>query len=58
MSEAIADGEDAVLRSVFLTFWQRSKSPTGCNNFSVYYPDVCLQLNMFRTFSRPSSGDQ
>ena len=47
-----------------LTFWQRSftfnlnKSPTGCNNFSVYYPDVCLQLNMFRAFSRPSSGAQ
>jgi len=36
-----------------LTFWHRSftfnsnKSPTRCNNFSVYYPDVCLQLNMF-----------
>jgi hypothetical protein len=28
------------------------------NNFSVYYPDVCLQLNMFRTFFRPSSGAQ
>jgi hypothetical protein len=26
--------------------------------FSVYYPDVCLQLNMFRAFSRPSSGAQ
>ena len=39
-----------------LTFWHRSfkfnsnKSPTWCNNFSVYYPDVCLQLNMFRAF--------
>jgi hypothetical protein len=38
-----------------LTFWHRSftvnpnKSPTWCNNFSVYYLDVCLQLNMFRT---------
>jgi len=47
-----------------LTFWHRSftfnsnKSPTWCNNFSVYYPDVCLQLNMFRAFSRPSSGAQ
>jgi len=46
----------------FLTFWHRSftfnsnKSPTWCNNFSVYYPDICLQLNMFRAFSRPSSG--
>jgi len=26
-----------------------------CNSFSVYYPDVCLQLNMFRAFSgRPA----
>jgi hypothetical protein len=33
-----------------------NKSPTWCNNFSVYYPDVYLQLNMFRAFSRPSSG--
>jgi hypothetical protein len=23
----------------------------SCNNFSVYYPDVYLQLNMFRAFS-------
>jgi hypothetical protein len=35
-----------------------NKSPTRCNNFPVYYPDVYLQLNMFRTFSRPSSGAQ
>jgi hypothetical protein len=47
-----------------LTFWHRgftcisNKSPTLCNNFSVYYPDVCLQLNMFRAFLRPSSGAQ
>jgi hypothetical protein len=45
-----------------LTFWHRSftfnsnKSPTWCNSFSVYYPDVSLQLNMFWAFSRPSSG--
>jgi hypothetical protein len=45
-------------------FWHRcftfnsNKSPTWCNNFSVYIPDVCLQLNMFRAFSRPSSGAQ
>jgi hypothetical protein len=32
-----------------------NKSPTRCNNFLVYYPDVYLQLNMFRAFSRPSS---
>ena len=47
-----------------VTFWHRSftfnsnKSPTWCNHFSVYYPGVCLQLNMFRAFSRPSSGAQ
>ena len=47
-----------------LTFWHRSftfnsnKSPTWCYNFSVYYPDVCLQLHMFRAFSRPSSRAQ
>jgi hypothetical protein len=35
-----------------------NKSPTWCNSFSVYYPDVCLELDMFRAFSRPSSGDQ
>jgi hypothetical protein len=47
-----------------LTSWYWSftfnsnKSPTWCKNFSAYYPDVCLQLNMFRPFSRPSSGAQ
>ena len=47
-----------------LTFWHRSftfnsnKSPTWCKNFSVYYPDVCLQHNMFRAFYRLSSGAQ
>jgi hypothetical protein len=47
-----------------LNFWHRSftfnsnKSPTWCNNFSVYYPDVCLQLNVFRVLSRPSLGAQ
>jgi hypothetical protein len=35
-----------------------NKSPTRCNNFPVYYPDVYLQLNMFRMFPRPSSGAQ
>jgi hypothetical protein len=35
-----------------------NKSSTWCNNFPVYYPDVGLQLNMFRTFSRLSSGAQ
>ena len=51
-------------KSSILTFLHRSftfnsnKSPTWCNNFSDYYPDVCLQLNMFRAFSRPSSGAQ
>ena len=53
-----------VLHISLLTFWHRNftfnwnKSPTWCKNFSVYYPDVCLQLNMFRAFSRPSSGAQ
>jgi hypothetical protein len=28
------------------------------NNFSVYYRNICLQLNMFRAFSCPSSGAQ
>jgi hypothetical protein len=35
-----------------------NKSPTRCNNFPFCYPDVYLQLNMFRAFSRPSSGAQ
>jgi hypothetical protein len=35
-----------------------NKSPTRCNNFPVYYPDVYLQLNMFRAFPRASSGAQ
>ena len=48
----------------YLNFWHRSftfnsnKSQTWCKHFSVYYPDVCLQLNMFRAFSRPSSRAQ
>ena len=47
-----------------LTFWHRSftfnsnKSPTWCNKFSIYYPDVRLQLNVLRAFSHPSSGAQ
>jgi hypothetical protein len=28
-----------------------NKSPTRCNNFPVYYPDVYLHLSMFRAFS-------
>jgi hypothetical protein len=35
-----------------------NKSPTRCNNFPVYYPDVYLQLDVFRAFSRPLSGAQ
>ena len=56
--------KDSIIVHDMLTFWHRSftfnsnKSPTWCNNFSVYYPDVCLQLNMFRAFSLPSSGAQ
>ena len=47
-----------------VTFWHQSftlnsnKSPTWCNNFSVYYPDVFFHPNMFRAFFRPSSGAQ
>jgi len=40
------------------TEYNSNKSPTRCNHFSVYYSDVYLQLNMFRAFSRPSSGAQ
>jgi hypothetical protein len=32
--------------------------PTRCKNFSSLFPDVYLQLNMYRAFSRPSSGAQ
>ena len=32
--------------------------PTRCNNFSSLLLDVCVQLNMFRTSSRSSSGAQ
>ena len=39
-------------------YFNSNKSPTRCNNFPVYYPDVYLQLNMFRASSRPSSGAQ
>jgi hypothetical protein len=35
-----------------------NKSPTRCNNFPVYYPEVYLQLNIFRAFSRLSSRTQ
>jgi len=38
--------------------YDSNKSPTRCNNFPVYYSDVYLQLNMFRAFSRSSSGAQ
>jgi len=32
--------------------------PTRCNNFSSLLLDVYLQLNMFRSSARPSSGAQ
>jgi hypothetical protein len=41
-----------------MTTINSNKSPTRCNNFSTYYPDVYLQLNMFRAFSRLSSRPQ
>jgi hypothetical protein len=42
-------------RKIKEIYMKSNKSPTRCNNFSVYYPDVYLQLNMFRAFSHPSS---
>jgi len=42
----------------FIGDFNSNKSPTRCNSFSVYYPDVYLQLNMFQAFPRPSSGAQ
>jgi hypothetical protein len=53
-----------LLEAKGLAFWHQSftfnsnKSPTCCNSFSAYYPDICLQLNMFWAFSCPSSGAQ
>jgi hypothetical protein len=38
--------------------YNSNKSPTRFNNFPVYYPDVYLQLDTFRAFSRPSSEAQ
>jgi hypothetical protein len=38
--------------------YNSNKSPTRCNNFPVYYPDVCLQVNMFQAIFHPSSGAQ
>jgi hypothetical protein len=40
------------------SLYNSNKSPTWCNSFSVDYPKVCLQLSMFRAFSRLSSGVQ
>ena len=60
---AVRDSKMILLRH-HLTFWHRiftfnsNKSPTLCNSFLVYYPDVCLQLKMIRFFSLPSSGAQ
>ena len=39
-------------------FMCSNKSPIRCNSFSSFLLDVCLQLNMFRASSRPSSGAQ
>ena len=49
--------ENLAVRHRSFTF-NSNKSPTWCNNFSFYYPDVCVQLNMFRAFSCPSLGAQ
>jgi len=48
-----------LLRSI--TFWHRSftfNSSKSTTCFSVCYPDIFVQLNMFRAFSHPSSGAQ
>jgi hypothetical protein len=37
-------------------FYNSNKSPTRCNNFSDFYPEVYLELNIFPAFSRPLSG--
>jgi hypothetical protein len=50
--------EENVIKRMENTCRNSNKSPTRCNNFPVYYPDVYLQLNMFRAFSRPSLGAQ
>jgi len=50
--------ESTVSHYKCLFFWNSNKSPTRYNNFPIYFPDVYLQLNMFRAFSRPSSGTQ
>ena len=70
---AYEDGTDSVPKRRHIKFRSReinqkktynkdfhcpNKSPTRCNNFPVYYPDVYLQFNMFRAFSRLSSGAQ
>jgi len=47
-----------VKTKIIKMIFNSNKSPTRCNNFPVYYPDAYLQLNMFRAFSRPSSGAQ
>jgi len=63
-SVILVERREMKIIGLMLSFWHRSftfnsnKSPTWWNNFSVYYPDVYLQLNMFWAFSRPSSGAQ
>ena len=47
-----------VITPILIRAYNSNKSPTRCNNFLVYYPDVYLQLNMFRALSCPSSGAQ
>ena len=50
------EGSGLDLVRTTLTFWHRSftfnsnKSPTWCNNFLVYYPDVCLSSTCFGRF--------
>ena len=49
--------EFKVCKSVHHRTIQINHQPDA-TNFPVYYPDVYLQLNMFRAFPRPSSGAQ
>jgi len=48
----VQSGRKEITFLIRLCFWKKEKnfsnrSPTRCNNFSVYYPDVYLQLNSY-----------
>jgi hypothetical protein len=60
VSAISADGRaninDDLSQKLQIIIYYSNKSPTRCNNFPVYYPDVHLQFNMFLAFPRPLSG--